>query len=104
MYVGRRTAQVILRSYLILRTWRTAPGGWCDDEAAMSAPCPRTTRAGGGLRILRAAVFAAVCVVLAGAGHSLASCEAVPLWTLGAGFLAAVAVAVPSPGAPARCR
>ncbi|MEU2569612.1 hypothetical protein ACWDMR_18190 [Streptomyces althioticus] len=64
----------------------------------MSAPYPRTTRAGRGLRILRAAVFAAVCVVLAGAGHSLASCDAVPLWTLGAGFLAAVAVAVPLAG------
>ncbi|MFF5342048.1 hypothetical protein ACFY4H_15200 [Streptomyces althioticus] len=64
----------------------------------MSAPYPRTTRAGRGLRILRAAVFAAVCVVLAGAGHSLASCDAVPLWTLGAGFLAVVAVAVPLAG------
>ncbi|NEC47108.1 hypothetical protein G3I18_00680, partial [Actinospica acidiphila] len=64
----------------------------------MSAPYPRSTRAGRGLRILRAAVFAAVCVVLAGAGHSLASCDAVPLWTLGAGFLAAVAVAVPLAG------
>ncbi|MET8788934.1 MULTISPECIES: hypothetical protein [Streptomyces] len=64
----------------------------------MPAPDPRTTRAGRGLRILRAAVFAAVCVVLAGAGHSLASCDAVPLWTLGAGFLAAVAVAVPLAG------
>ncbi|MDT3726755.1 hypothetical protein ROS62_18435 [Streptomyces sp. DSM 41972] len=64
----------------------------------MSAPYPRTTRAGRGLRILRAAVFAAVCVVLAGAGHSLASCDAVPLWTLGAGFLATVAVAVPLAG------
>ncbi|MEU0043433.1 hypothetical protein [Streptomyces werraensis] len=64
----------------------------------MSAPYPRTTRAGRGLRILRAAVFAAVCVVLAGAGHSLAACDAVPLWTLGAGFLAAAAVAVPLAG------
>ncbi len=47
---------------------------------------------------MRAAVFAAVCVVLAGAGHTLASCDAVPLWTLGAGFLAAVAVAAPLAG------
>ncbi|MEW1601855.1 hypothetical protein [Streptomyces sp. NPDC093808] len=64
----------------------------------MSAPHPRTTRAGRGLRFLRAAVFAAVCVVLSGAGHSLASYDAVPLWTLGAGFLAALAVAAPLAG------
>jgi hypothetical protein len=38
-------------------------------------------------------VFAAVCVVLAAAGHGLASCATVPLWTLGAGFLAVFAVA-----------
>lgn len=64
----------------------------------MTAPHPRTARSGHGLRILRAAVFAAVCVVLAGAGHTVASCAAVPLWTLGAGFLGAVAVAVPLAG------
>lgn len=64
----------------------------------MSAPLPRTVRSGAGLRILRAAVFAAVCVVLAGAGHTLASREAVPLWTLGAGFLGTAAVAVPLAG------
>jgi hypothetical protein len=38
-------------------------------------------------------VFAAVCVVLAAAGHGLASCAAVPLWTLAAGFLAVFGVA-----------
>jgi hypothetical protein len=38
-------------------------------------------------------VFAAVCVVLAAAGHGIASCTTVPLWTLGAGFLAVFAVA-----------
>ncbi|POX54876.1 hypothetical protein [Streptomyces sp. Ru72] len=59
----------------------------------MSAPHPRTARAGGDLRILRAAVFAAVCVVLAAAGHGLASCATVPLWTLGAGLLGVFAVA-----------
>ncbi|MFD7685861.1 hypothetical protein [Streptomyces sp. NPDC059781] len=64
----------------------------------MSAPHPCTTRSGRGLRILRAAVFAAVCVVLAGAGHTLASCTAVPLWTLGAGFLGVLAVAAPLSG------
>ncbi|MFF8031324.1 MULTISPECIES: hypothetical protein [unclassified Streptomyces] len=64
----------------------------------MTAPHSRTMRSGGGLRILRAAVFAAVCVVLAGAGHSFAARATVPLWTLGAGFLGAVAVAAPLAG------
>ncbi|WP_369247720.1 hypothetical protein [Streptomyces sp. R41] len=68
----------------------------------MTAPHQRAARSGLGLRmvpsgcdlrILRAAVFAAVCVVLAAAGHGLASCTTVPLWTLGAGFLAVFAVA-----------
>ncbi|GAA2587225.1 MULTISPECIES: hypothetical protein [Streptomyces] len=64
----------------------------------MTAPHARATRSGHPLRILRAAVFAAVCVVLAGAGHALASCEGIPLWTLGAGFLGVVAVAAPLAG------
>ncbi|MFH9858665.1 hypothetical protein [Streptomyces sp. NPDC017202] len=64
----------------------------------MTDPHQRTARSGVALRLLRAAVFAAVCVVLAGAGHTLASCAAVPLWTLGAGFLGALAVVVPLAG------
>ena len=64
----------------------------------MTAPHPRMTRFGGDLRILRAAVFAAVCVVLGAAGHTLASCDTVPLWTLGAGFLGVVLVAAPLAG------
>ncbi|MFG2476436.1 hypothetical protein [Streptomyces fagopyri] len=64
----------------------------------MTAPHPRWARSGQGLRILRAAVFAAVCVVLAAAGHGIASCTTVPLWTLGAGFLAVFAVAAPLAG------
>ncbi|MDR3080529.1 MAG: hypothetical protein LBV60_06310 [Streptomyces sp.] len=59
----------------------------------MSALHQRTARSGHDLRILRAAVFAAVCVALAAAGHGIASCAAVPLWTLGAGFLGVFAVA-----------
>ncbi|MFF3612353.1 hypothetical protein [Streptomyces sp. NPDC002580] len=59
----------------------------------MTAPHQRSARSGAGLRTLRAAVFAAVCVVLAAAGHGIASCAMVPLWTLGAGFLAVFAVA-----------
>ena len=64
----------------------------------MTAPHPRTTRSGGELRTLRAAVFAAVCVVLAAAGHAIASCATVPLWTLGAGFLATFLVVAPLAG------
>ena len=64
----------------------------------MTAPHQRTARSGSDLRILRAAVFAAVCVVLAAAGHTLASCATVPPWTLGAGFLGVVLVAMPLAG------
>ncbi|MFJ9894122.1 hypothetical protein ACIQPR_12420 [Streptomyces sp. NPDC091280] len=64
----------------------------------MTAPHPRTARPGGELRVLRAAVFAAVCVVLAAAGHAIASCATVPLWTLGAGFLATVLLVAPLAG------
>lgn len=64
----------------------------------MTAPHPRTARSGGELRVLRAAVFAAVCVVLAAAGHAIASCATVPLWTLGAGFLATFLVVAPLAG------
>ncbi|MFJ9739363.1 hypothetical protein [Streptomyces sp. NPDC101166] len=58
----------------------------------------RTTRPGDDLRLLRAAMFAAVCVVLAAAGHTMASCATVPLWTLGAGFLGALLVVAPFAG------
>ncbi|MFF4549547.1 hypothetical protein ACFY1J_35865 [Streptomyces sp. NPDC001406] len=64
----------------------------------MTAPHQRTARSGNRLRILRAAVFAAVCVVLAAAGHTLASCATVPLWTLGAGFLGALVLVAPLAG------
>ncbi|MFE7929217.1 hypothetical protein ACFU6S_10810 [Streptomyces sp. NPDC057456] len=40
------------------------------------------------VRSLRAAVFAAVCVLLAAAGHGLATGATPPLWADGAGFLA----------------
>ncbi|MFE7810389.1 hypothetical protein ACFU5P_00010 [Streptomyces sp. NPDC057433] len=64
----------------------------------MTAPHPHTMRSGRGLRMPRAAVFAAVCVVLAGAGHTLASHAVVPLWTLGVGFLGAFAAVLPLAG------
>ncbi|MEU9701337.1 hypothetical protein [Streptomyces sp. NPDC047981] len=38
-------------------------------------------------RLLRAAVFTAVCVVLSGLGHAIAACAGIALWTLVAGFL-----------------
>ncbi|MDJ0383986.1 hypothetical protein [Streptomyces sp. G-G2] len=59
---------------------------------------PHTMRAGTGLRLLRTAVFTAVCVVLSALGHALASCATVPWWTLAAGFLAVFAVAAPLAG------
>ncbi|RVU27209.1 hypothetical protein EOT10_08515 [Streptomyces antnestii] len=64
----------------------------------MSAPHPREARTGTDVRLLRAAVFTAVCVALSAAGHVLASCATVPLWTLGAGFLAVFSVAAPLAG------
>lgn len=64
----------------------------------MTAPHARTARSGRDLRVLRAAVFAAVCVVLAGVGHVLGSCATIPMWTLGAGFLGVLVVALPFTG------
>ncbi|WP_406005814.1 hypothetical protein OG440_06185 [Streptomyces sp. NBC_00637] len=43
------------------------------------------------VRSLRAAVFAAVCVLLAAAGHGLATGDTPPPWTDAAGFLAVFA-------------
>ncbi|MGW3328141.1 hypothetical protein [Streptomyces virginiae] len=54
---------------------------------------PHATHAGAGLRLIRAAVFTAVCVVLSAIGHALASCATVPWWSLCLGFLAVFAVA-----------
>ncbi|MFJ9571765.1 hypothetical protein [Streptomyces bacillaris] len=56
----------------------------------MSTP---VAHAGAGLRLMRAAVFTAVCVVLSAAGHSFAAGAPVPTWTLLAGFLGVLAVA-----------
>ncbi|MEU5307756.1 hypothetical protein [Streptomyces sp. NPDC021562] len=64
----------------------------------MTAPRPRVARSGSGLRLLRAAVFAALCVMLAAAGHTMASCATVPLWTLGVGFLSTMALVAPLTG------
>lgn len=56
----------------------------------MSTP---VAHAGAGLRLIRAAVFTAVCVVLSAAGHALAAGAPVPAWTLLAGFLGVLTVA-----------
>ncbi|MFJ4962571.1 hypothetical protein ACIP6P_08925 [Streptomyces sp. NPDC088729] len=56
----------------------------------MSTP---VARAGAGLRLMRAAVFAAACVVLSAGGHAFAAGAPVPAWTLLAGFLGVLAVA-----------
>ncbi|MFI9627519.1 hypothetical protein [Streptomyces sp. NPDC052042] len=61
----------------------------------MSIP---VARAGAGVRLLRATVFTAVCVVLSAAGHALASCAAIPWWTLLAGFLGIFALIAPLAG------
>lgn len=55
-------------------------------------------RAGAGLRLLRAAVFTAVCVVLSATGHVLAACASVPWWTLALGFLGVFALVAPLAG------
>ncbi|MEU2389187.1 hypothetical protein [Streptomyces sp. NPDC007369] len=59
---------------------------------------PHATPAGVGLRLIRAAVFTAVCVVLSASGHALASCASVPWWALVIAFLAVFAVAAPLAG------
>ncbi|MEV7427109.1 MULTISPECIES: hypothetical protein [unclassified Streptomyces] len=55
---------------------------------------PVRVRATAAPRLLRAAVFTAVCVVLSATGHVMAACAPVPWWTLLIGFLGVFAVAV----------
>lgn len=54
--------------------------------------------AGADLRLVRAAVFTAVCVTLSAAGHSLTGGRPMPLWSLGLGFAVVFAVAAPLAG------
>ncbi|MEV6103269.1 hypothetical protein AB0M28_00970 [Streptomyces sp. NPDC051940] len=61
----------------------------------MTAP---VRRAGADLRLLRAAVFAAVCVALSVGGHVLASGGTVPLWSLGAAAVLVLSVAFAAAG------
>ncbi|URM90603.1 hypothetical protein LUW75_12050 [Streptomyces sp. MRC013] len=51
-----------------------------------------------GPRLLRTAVFTAVCVVLSALGHSLAASQAVPRWTLSVGFAGVLVLALPFSG------
>ncbi|MEV0963817.1 hypothetical protein AB0J25_14715 [Streptomyces sp. NPDC049910] len=73
--------------------------------SAQPPAAPGDAPAATGPRLLRAAVFAAVCVVLSALGHVLAACAPVPWWTLLAGFLTVTAVVAPlagrSPSLPA---
>ncbi|MEU3601046.1 hypothetical protein ABZ714_20355 [Streptomyces sp. NPDC006798] len=65
----------------------------------MSSLSPRPgAPTGTGLRLLRAAVFAAVCVVLSATGHALAAYEGVPWWTLLAGLAGTFALVLPFTG------
>ncbi|MEU6702392.1 hypothetical protein [Streptomyces wuyuanensis] len=66
--------------------------------SAHPSVAPGDAPAAAGPRLLRAAVFAAVCVVLSALGHVLAACATVPWWTLLAGFLALFAVVAPFTG------
>ncbi|MEE1798629.1 hypothetical protein ACIQVO_34075 [Streptomyces sp. NPDC101062] len=59
---------------------------------------PVRIRAGAAPRLLRAAVFTAVCVLLSATGHAVAACAPVPWWTLLVGFLGVFAVAAPLAG------
>ncbi|WP_328914660.1 MULTISPECIES: hypothetical protein [unclassified Streptomyces] len=63
----------------------------------MASPAT-SVRAGTGMRLLRAAVFTAVCVVLAAAGHTMASGGTVSGASLVVGWLAVFAVVAPLAG------
>ncbi len=54
--------------------------------------------AGAGLRLLRAAVFAAACATLAAAGHLTTGGPGIALWALALGWIAVFVVAVPLAG------
>lgn len=56
---------------------------------AMTVP----VRAGADMRLIRAAVFSAVCVTLSAAGHAMASGASIPPWALLAGWLGVLVVA-----------
>ncbi|MCX4862187.1 hypothetical protein OG426_10270 [Streptomyces canus] len=55
-------------------------------------------RAAADLRLLRAAMFSAVCVTLSAAGHVVASGTWIPLWSLAAGWAGVLCVVGPLAG------
>ena len=57
-------------------------------------------RASPAVRSLRAAVFAALCVLLAAGGHTLATGTAPPVWTQAAGFVPVERLADDTGGVP----
>jgi hypothetical protein len=61
-------------------------------------PSPVRKHAVAAPRLLRAAVFTAVCVVLSATGHAVAACAPVPWWSLLLGFLGVFTIAVPLAG------
>lgn len=61
---------------------------------AMTVP----VRAGADLRLLRAAVFSAVCVMLSAIGHAWASGAGIPPWALLAGWVGVLGVVAPLAG------
>jgi len=64
----------------------------------MALPACSVRRAGADMRLLRAAVFTAVCVALSATAHALAAGHAVGTWSLLGGLLAVFAVAAPLAG------
>ncbi|MER8000102.1 MULTISPECIES: hypothetical protein [unclassified Streptomyces] len=61
---------------------------------------PVDVRAGAAPRLLRAAVFTAVCVVLSALGHVVAACAPVSGWSLVLGFLGTFVLVAPLAGRP----
>ena len=64
----------------------------------MALPACSVRRAGADMRLLRAAVFTAVCVALSATAHALVAGHAVGAWPLLGGLLAVFAVAAPLAG------
>ncbi|WP_406861940.1 hypothetical protein ABZO31_16280 [Streptomyces sp. HUAS MG47] len=59
---------------------------------------PPAAQTGAAPRLLRAAVFTAVCVVLSALGHALAACAGIALWTVAGGMLGVFVLILPFAG------
>lgn len=64
----------------------------------MASPACSARRAGADMRLLRAAVFTAVCVALSAVAHTIAAGHPVGAWELLGGWLAVFAVVAPLAG------